>query len=542
MPGYETITSSDGYQLLTSNDEELLIQTNQFSIGFCVSSSEEDRLDKTAYLSDFTWMTGSLREESSILAPTITVEYAGFPNWNYAYIPNFNRYYFITDIISVRTNLWRVSFRVDPMMSFKGNIKDTPALIARNEFEYDIRVRDEMVPTLYAKKVDEFTASTQRANLWFVPQNSLNRHIAVTTIVPVRGNQNNVDSPSPDPGYLPSVKGANFVGSSACITYAMTDEEFFSLSKSVLEKESRGTFIISAISYPYNLPLVPGESPKVVYLGKDAIIDIRAEPPSALTARTCASPYLTYGVLGDFTLDLTNSFLDYEPYTTVEVYVPYAGWAKIPLEVTSDLSSRHTIVCYYAIDHINGTATAYLYDKTAHRPLWSGSAQLGIMLAINSTNAYENKMAENANMVNLTLNTIGSIFGMAMGMAGASASKNGEGGVSQYFKSGLSLGGGIASYFTTQNNIVDRAQASSSTGVSALSSVEKIKVRVTRTRVPQYDNNDFRHQYGMPLNEVRTIGALRGFTVVGQVHLEIPSAYPAEVAQIEATLKGGFHI
>ena len=542
MPGYEPISSSDGYQLLDSNDAELLIQTNQFSIGFCVSSSEEDRLDKTAYLSDFTWMTGSLREESSIVAPVITVEYAGFPNWNYAYIPNFGRYYFIADIVSVRTNLWRISFRVDPMMSFKEFIKGTPALIARNEFEYDIRVRDDMVPTLYAKRVDEFSASTQRANLQFVPQNSLNRHIAVTTIVPIRGNQNNVDSPSPDPGYLPSVKGANFVGSSACITYAMNDAEFFSLSKSVLEKESRGTFIISAIAYPYNLPLVPGESPQVVYLGDDAVIDIRANPPSVLTANTCASPYLTYGVLGDFTLDLTNSFLDYEPFTTVEVYVPYAGWVKIPLEVTSDLSSRHTIVCYYAIDHINGTATAYLYDKTAHRPLWSGSAQLGVMLAINSTNAYENKMAENANMINLALNTVGSIFGMAMGLAGASSSKNGEGGIAKYFNSGLSLGGGIASYFTTQNNIIDRAQASASSGVSALSAVEKIKVRVTRTRVPQYDTDDFRHQYGMPLNEVRTIGALSGFTVVGQVHLEIPSAYPAEVAQIEATLKGGFHI
>lgn len=48
---------------------------------------------------------------------------------NYAYIPNFRRYYFITRIESVRNGLWRVNLSVDVLTTYATSIDATNATI-----------------------------------------------------------------------------------------------------------------------------------------------------------------------------------------------------------------------------------------------------------------------------------------------------------------------------------------------------------------------------------------------------------------------------
>ena len=73
---------------------------------------------------------------------------------NYAYIPEFNRYYFINDIISVRKNIWQLVMNVDVLMSFKNEIKNTNAFISRNEYDYDSDIYDRELPTKQNVTVD----------------------------------------------------------------------------------------------------------------------------------------------------------------------------------------------------------------------------------------------------------------------------------------------------------------------------------------------------------------------------------------------------
>ena len=55
--------------------------------------------------------------------PSIRIESAdNISAYNYAYISEFGRYYYITDIVSVRTNCWVVSLRCDVLMSYKDEI------------------------------------------------------------------------------------------------------------------------------------------------------------------------------------------------------------------------------------------------------------------------------------------------------------------------------------------------------------------------------------------------------------------------------------
>lgn len=83
-------------------------------------------------------LNGTLRQKTSIKAPIITI--AGdenIPFFNYAYIEDFARYYFITDIKSVRNGIWEISFLCDVLMSFKNDILNAYAVIDQTQ-EYDI--------------------------------------------------------------------------------------------------------------------------------------------------------------------------------------------------------------------------------------------------------------------------------------------------------------------------------------------------------------------------------------------------------------------
>lgn len=92
------------------------------------NNSERNCVNKT--LTNPRILNGTLRQETSIKTPVITI--AGndaTPFFNYAYIEEFARYYFITDIKSVRNGVWEVSFLCDVLMSFKNDILNAHAII-----------------------------------------------------------------------------------------------------------------------------------------------------------------------------------------------------------------------------------------------------------------------------------------------------------------------------------------------------------------------------------------------------------------------------
>ena len=101
------------------------------NLSLFVNNSEKNKLDKS--LSSELKFNGKLREESSVVNPSIMVQATNPSGYNYAYIPEFNRYYFITDMVSVRTGIWEISMHVDVLMSFKDTIKATQVILSDTE-------------------------------------------------------------------------------------------------------------------------------------------------------------------------------------------------------------------------------------------------------------------------------------------------------------------------------------------------------------------------------------------------------------------------
>ena len=103
-------------------------------ITFSYNQSENNQLNKV--LSHGKTLQGELRASSNVINPVIRFQNDEFMRFNYCYIPSFRRYYFIQSIEAVSNQIFDVTFNVDVLMSFRGDIAQLTAIVdkqAQNE-------------------------------------------------------------------------------------------------------------------------------------------------------------------------------------------------------------------------------------------------------------------------------------------------------------------------------------------------------------------------------------------------------------------------
>lgn len=94
-------------------------------------------------------LNGTLRENCSITDPVITVENinnAIAAVCNYAFIPQFARYYFVRNI-TLSGKLWIISMHVDVLASFQTDLKELNAIVIRQEKKYNTYLQDGIFKT-----------------------------------------------------------------------------------------------------------------------------------------------------------------------------------------------------------------------------------------------------------------------------------------------------------------------------------------------------------------------------------------------------------
>ena len=57
-----------------------------------------------------------------VTAPSFIISSASIPNYNYAYVPDLSRYYFITGVIWIADSLWRLNLQVDVLKTYESRI------------------------------------------------------------------------------------------------------------------------------------------------------------------------------------------------------------------------------------------------------------------------------------------------------------------------------------------------------------------------------------------------------------------------------------
>lgn len=224
-----------------------------------------------------------------------------------------------------------------------------------------------------------------------------------------------------------------------------------------------------------------------------------------------------------------QDFMDYEPYTTAQIYLPYLGFYAFPLKdcVGDDID------VYYSIDFDTGMATAYVESHAGtsgtDRVILMASGKIGIDIPIGGDNSNEIAKDVFNNSVKLLASGIAIAGGVTAGKVAG----------------GIIAGKGMETALSSGVNFVTGQQVhyqrgSLTGGQDALPSPTDIYIVYHRPMRAVLDMNLYAKTKGRPLSDMRTLSFLTGFTKVEEIHLEgFTMALKSEVDEIESLLHEG---
>ena len=97
--------------------------------------SENNVIGKT--LTQIKSVEANLKNDVSVINPTLVLNYTvNILDSNYCFIPKFNRYYFIDEIVPITGDRCIVKCRVDVLESFKEDIKSLTVILDKTQSIY----------------------------------------------------------------------------------------------------------------------------------------------------------------------------------------------------------------------------------------------------------------------------------------------------------------------------------------------------------------------------------------------------------------------
>lgn len=193
--------------------------------------------------------------------------------------------------------------------------------------------------------------------------------------------------------------------------------------------------------------------------------------------------------------EVVGSFLDYDPYVKISLYLPYIGMR----DISADDVMKDRIHVVYHIDVLSGGCTA-IVETTSKGVLYqfNGSAIANIPLtAINYSGAIQNAISS-------VISGVGVVAGMVTGAAPLTA------------MGAVGLANSAANTALNSKPTIERSGTMG--GAAGLMSVQQPYIIIQRPKlsVPKKLN----HFTGNTLNVTKNLGTLRGFTMVELIQLD----------------------
>lgn len=294
--------------------------------------------------------------------------------------------------------------------------------------------------------------------------------------------------------------------------------------------------------------------------------ELSASPPNTIwLCRTYVPPYF-------------NNFMDYAPYTEIELTLPYIG--KVMLDVNKTIGK--TIDIFYQFDITSGecVASIAIVDDYENRQIIQtevGRIGFSIPLVYDSINNELKTatgaiitiaaLAAGANATSANISQANSSLGVVTTTTRSVSSKGGE--VSGKFLKRANetrvTGEGIARTTITQTpqrptidntqerfykSVGDTVLGTFNTNVGNVGRYTSPNnltstrldpyIQVTIRRPQPVKPSNYNHTMGVPCAEYVTLGSLTGFTKVGAIHLEnFTTATENEVSEIYSLLNDG---
>ena len=215
-----------------------------------------------------------------------------------------------------------------------------------------------------------------------------------------------------------------------------------------------------------------------------------------------------------------NSFLDYEPFTTAEIYVPMCGRSKLPLNYIMG----KTIIVYFASDLENGGCKAIVKCDEISAEL-SGTFSEDVSLT-----------AENAGLKKLEMAYAGSnLMSSAVGtlVSGARADSTGM---------SYSLINGVKSaidMFSVENGNYSVIKGESTPKVN-FNNVSKCYIKISRPVIELPEN--YGRVNGFVVNKKVSLSNLNGYTICCNVDVDGLYCTENEKEMLKGIMESGFYI
>lgn len=107
----------------------------------------------------------NIKTPSSVEEMTVEIASASVPSYNYAYIGDFGRYYYVTDIAYNR-GIWEVSLKCDVLASFKSDIGSTSMYFERSSAQKNGDLVDKFYPVTAAATRSKTTLAVASTGMW----------------------------------------------------------------------------------------------------------------------------------------------------------------------------------------------------------------------------------------------------------------------------------------------------------------------------------------------------------------------------------------
>ena len=201
-----------------------------------------------------------------------------------------------------------------------------------------------------------------------------------------------------------------------------------------------------------------------------------------------------------------SSYLDYDPYTKAEIYLPYCGTHQLSID---DIMNK-TIEVRYHIDILSGSCCAYV--KCGESVLYQFIGQCSSSIPVASGDFSE-------------------IVSSAINAALAVGSVIATGGASAPFA--------LPAYTANAVNILkEKVQKSGSlSGTGGMLAIQKPYLILTRPRQAHPANQN--HYTGYPSFITENLSELSGYTEIEKIHLENVQATDSELNEIVTLLESG---
>lgn len=201
-----------------------------------------------------------------------------------------------------------------------------------------------------------------------------------------------------------------------------------------------------------------------------------------------------------------SGYLDYEPYTKAEIYLPFCGVHQISVD---DIMNK-TIEVRYHIDILSGACCAFV--KCGESVLYQFIGQCSSSIPISGNDF--------TNVINGVLSATTAI-GSLVATGGASAP--------------LAVPALSATALNALKPNIEKSGAMGGTG--GMLAIQKPYLVLTRPKQAHPENQN--HYTGYPSFITENLGDLSGYTEIEKIHLEGVPGTDAELSEIETLLKGG---